>query len=53
MSDKSAVIFRQNSARVMRVFVLEITILLDGERTGGALTMWTEITPPGGGPPPH
>jgi quercetin dioxygenase-like cupin family protein len=28
-------------------------ILLDGESTGGKLTMWTEVTPPGGGPPPH
>ncbi len=53
MSDKSAAIVRQNDARVLRAFGLEITILLDGERTGGALTMWTEITPPGGGPPPH
>ena len=53
MSDKSAAIVRQNDARVLRAFGLEITILLDGERTGGALTMWAEITPPGAGPPPH
>jgi quercetin dioxygenase-like cupin family protein len=51
--DKSAAIVRQNAARVLHAFGLEITILLDGERTGGALTMWKEITPPGGGPPPH
>jgi quercetin dioxygenase-like cupin family protein len=30
-----------------------VAILVDGERTAGKLTMWTEITPPGGGPPPH
>jgi hypothetical protein len=53
MSDKSAAIVRQNDARVLRAFGLELRILLDGERTGGALAMWTEITPPGGGPPPH
>jgi quercetin dioxygenase-like cupin family protein len=53
MSDKSAAIVRQNDARVLRAFGLELRILLDGERTGGALAMWTEITPPGSGPPPH
>lgn len=26
---------------------------LTGKQTGGRLTMWTEITPPNGGPPPH
>jgi quercetin dioxygenase-like cupin family protein len=53
ISDKSAAIVRQNDARVLGAFGLEITILLDGARTGGALTMWTGITPPGGGPPPR
>jgi quercetin dioxygenase-like cupin family protein len=53
MSDKSATIVRQNEARVLRAFGEEVIIHLDGERTGGKLTMWTEITPPGGGPPPH
>jgi quercetin dioxygenase-like cupin family protein len=51
MSDKSAAIVRQKDARVLRAFGLELTILLDGEHTGGTLAMWTEITPPGGGPP--
>lgn len=53
MSYKSAAIVRQNDARVLHAFGEEVTILLDGERTGGKLTMWTEVTPPGGGPPPH
>jgi quercetin dioxygenase-like cupin family protein len=53
MSDKSVAIVRQNDARVLHVFGEEVTIHLDGERTGGTLTMWTGITPPGGGPPPH
>lgn len=44
---------RQDEARVLRAFGEEVMIHLDGERTGGKLTMWTEITPPGGGPPPH
>ena len=53
MGEKSAVVVKQNDARVLRAFGEEVTIHLDGEHTGGALTMWTEITPPGGGPPPH
>jgi quercetin dioxygenase-like cupin family protein len=53
MNDKSAAIVRENDARVLHAFGEEITILLDGERTAGRLAMWTEITPPGGGPPPH
>jgi quercetin dioxygenase-like cupin family protein len=31
----------------------EVRIHLDGARTAGTLTMWTESTPPGGGPLPH
>jgi quercetin dioxygenase-like cupin family protein len=53
MSETSAAIVTQEDARVLHAFGEEVTILLDGERTDGALTMWTEITPPGGGPPPH
>jgi quercetin dioxygenase-like cupin family protein len=53
MSERSGAIVRQNEARTLDAFGEEVTILLDGERTGGAVTMWTEITPPGGGPPPH
>jgi quercetin dioxygenase-like cupin family protein len=53
MSDKSAAIVRQNDARVLHVFGEEVTIHLDGERTGGTLAMWTGITSPGAGPPTH
>jgi quercetin dioxygenase-like cupin family protein len=38
---------------MLRAFGEEIIILLDGEQTGGRLTMWLETTPPGGGPPLH
>lgn len=31
----------------------EVTVLLSGEQTGGAFTMFQVVTPPGGGPPPH
>jgi hypothetical protein len=53
MADKSAAIVRQDEARVLRAFGEEVTILLDGERMGGALAMWTGTTPPGGGPSRH
>jgi quercetin dioxygenase-like cupin family protein len=53
MGEKSGTISKQKDTRVLHAFGEEVTILLDGERTDGKLTMWTEITPPGGGPPPH
>ena len=53
MGDKSGAIVTRDDGRVLQAFGEELTILLDGERTGGKLTMWTEVTPPGGGPPPH
>ncbi len=53
MSEKSAAIVRQTDARVLHAFGEEVTVHLDGERTAGKLAMWTAITPPGGGPPPH
>ena len=53
MSQKSGITVRPDDARVLHAFGEEVTILLDGEGTGGKLTMWTEITPPGSGPPPH
>ena len=31
----------------------ELIFHLTHEQTGGKLSLWTEITPPGGGPPPH
>jgi mannose-6-phosphate isomerase-like protein (cupin superfamily) len=53
MGDKSPAIVRQHEGRKLNAFGEEIIMLLDGERTCGSLTMWSEVTPPGGGPPPH
>jgi quercetin dioxygenase-like cupin family protein len=39
--------------RVIHAFGDEVIVHLDGEQTGGMLTLFTDITPPGGGPPPH
>ena len=49
----SAAIVKTNDAFSLRVFGEEVTIHLDGERTAGKLTIWTGLTPPGSGPPPH
>ena len=53
MSNRSAAIVHKGEGRVLRAFGDEVMIHLDGERTGGAVTMWTGTLPPGGGPPPH
>jgi quercetin dioxygenase-like cupin family protein len=53
VSDKSGAIVKRDDARGFHAFGEEVTILLEGEQTSGKLTMWTEVTPPGGGPPPH
>lgn len=41
------------SAKVLRAFGDEVTVHLGGDQTGGRFTMFTDVTPPGGGPPPH
>lgn len=38
---------------LLRAFGEEVQLHLTGEDTGGRYAMWTETTPPGGGPPPH
>jgi quercetin dioxygenase-like cupin family protein len=53
MSKQSGTITRQGEGRVLRAFGEQVIVHLDGKRTSGKLTMWTNITPPGGGPPPH
>ncbi len=39
--------------RLIRAFGDEMHLHLDGSQTGQQLTLWTNVTPPGGGPPPH
>jgi quercetin dioxygenase-like cupin family protein len=53
VSAESAVIVAPGEGKVLHAFGEEVTILLDGEQTGGRLTLWLETTPPGGGPPLH
>lgn len=42
-----------SGGKVIRAFGDEITVHLGGADTGGRCTMFTCLTPPGGGPPPH
>jgi len=53
VSDTGGAIVRQDDAPVLHAFGEEVIVHVDGERTEGKFTMWTEITPPGGGPPLH
>jgi len=53
MTDQSGTIIGKSEGRVLRAFGDDVIIHLDGEQTGGKLTMWTGTMPPGGGPPPH
>lgn len=42
-----------STTKVLKAFGDEVTVLLGGEATGGKFTMFTDVTPPGSGPPPH
>ena len=53
MSNESAIVVAAGAGPTLRAFGEEVTILLNGEQTGGRLTMWLETTPPDGGPPLH
>jgi quercetin dioxygenase-like cupin family protein len=41
------------ASRTLDVVGSHIRVLLGGEQTGGAFTIVEDVTPPGGGPPPH
>ncbi len=40
-------------APIFRAFGDEAHVLISGDQTGGNYAMILEVTPPGGGPPPH
>ena len=42
-----------SGGKVLSAFGDEITVHLGAAETGGKYTMFTDVTPPGGGPPPH
>jgi hypothetical protein len=47
------VILAPGEGETLHAFGEQVTVHLSGAQTGGRITLWTEITPPGGGPPPH
>jgi quercetin dioxygenase-like cupin family protein len=50
---RAAAVVVAGQGRVLHAFGDEVRLHLTGKETGGLQTLWTEITPPGGGPPPH
>lgn len=46
-------IIPSGEGEILRAFGDEVTVKLDGRRTNGSLTLWQNVTPPGGGPPLH
>ncbi len=47
------ILSRGGDSRILRAFGEELHVHLGGDQTGGLFTMFTTITPPGGGPPLH
>jgi hypothetical protein len=44
---------RNGQRQVLRAFGDEVVFKLTAAQTGGSLTLWENIVPPGGGPPTH
>ena len=53
MTNAIATHVKNGQGRVLRAFGDELVFKLTAAETGGSLTMWENISPPGGGPPPH
>ncbi len=51
--DATTCIVPPTASRVLRAFGDEVTFHLGAAETGGKYTLFTDVTPPGGGPPPH
>jgi quercetin dioxygenase-like cupin family protein len=47
------VIVPPDGGSTLNAFGEHVVIKLGGGQTGGSLSLWTEVTPPGLGPPPH
>lgn len=51
--DPATVIVTPDEGKLLRAFGEEVRVHLSGTETGGQLTVFSNFTPPGGGPPPH
>ena len=47
------VIVSADGGTLLKAFGEEVTVKIGGEQSRGGLTLWAEVTPPAGGPPPH
>lgn len=52
-SPLTASVILPGQGKVVEVFGEHATFVLTGEQTGGCYTAFLNVTPPGGGPPPH
>lgn len=52
-AQRPSVLIASEPRRVLRAFSDEMHLLLDGSLTNRQLSVWINVTPPGGGPPPH
>jgi quercetin dioxygenase-like cupin family protein len=53
ISELSPIVIPSGVGDVMHAFGEQVIVHLSGAQTGGKIALWTEITPPDGGPPPH
>lgn len=53
MSTLNAITVMPETGDVLQAFGEQVTIHLGGAETGGKFCLFTEVTPPGSGPPPH
>ncbi len=49
----SATITQPGQGRILHAFGNTLSVLLDGQSTGGKFAVMSELVPPGGGPPMH
>ena len=47
------VIIPADGGTTLHAFGEEVVVKLGGDQTRGSLGLWLNVTPPGGGPPPH
>lgn len=47
------IIVQQTESRDLHAFGNVLSVMLDGEKTGGTIAIMSELVPPGGGPPLH
>ncbi|HEY5778206.1 MAG TPA: cupin domain-containing protein [Terrimicrobiaceae bacterium] len=53
ISELSPIVIPCGVGDVMHAFGEQVIVHLSGAQTGGKIALWTEITPPDAGPPPH